>query len=322
MKRVAPIADRSTLSPSPQSVSMSTSFGFGLAVFGVLTIGLAALTAAASEVGPTASAFWRLALAVPVLGVLACARPGAWGRIRRLACGPMPPLAGAAFAATLGLWYEGQRLWSVARTSALHNLAPVVVLLVICWRNRSRPRLDHVAGLMLAVVGSGGLATISASISDRALTGDLLATAAAATLALYYMMVARICREAHAWEMMFLVCAFATPLLWVAAKIDATPIAPVTPTGWALVLLLAVSGRVAGQAALAAASRRLGALGTSAVALGEPATAALLAILLIGAPFLPVQFVCIAAVCAGIWMCQSRLPAARPARHPAPTAAE
>jgi len=100
------------------------------------------------------------------------------------------------------------------------------------------------------------------------------------------------------------------------------PIAPVMPAAWGLVLLLAFAGRVVGQAALAAASRRPGALGTSAVALGEPATAALLAIWLIGAPFFPVRFVCIAALCAGIWMCWSRLPTARAARHPAPTAAE
>jgi len=89
-----------------------------------------------------------------------------------------------AFAATLALGYEGQRLSSVAGTSALHNRAPVMVLLVICCRNRSRPRLDHVAALVLAVVGAGGLAAISASISDRALAGDLLATGAAVTLAL------------------------------------------------------------------------------------------------------------------------------------------
>src|SRR5882757_6676592 len=110
---------------------------------GLDTIGLAAMTASVfaiawspimvrfADVGPAASAFWRLVFALPVLV--------AWVRAERIAEGSPArrgPLtgegllavfaAGIAFAGDLAFYHAALPLTSVANASFISNLAPVI----------------------------------------------------------------------------------------------------------------------------------------------------------------------------------------------------
>jgi len=284
--------------------------GMALAIAGVVGLAWGAVLAASSDVGPLATAFWRMALTLPVCALLLLwHRSGQrLGTLLRESAQKHVWIAAPAFAATLMLWYAGQRLSSVATTSAMVNLSPVLVMLFVWLRYDRRPTARLLSGLGLAIGGAVVLALHSHALSDRALSGDLLALTGAATLAVYYVCITRLCRQVSAWEAMFLISLVATPLLWVAALTEAGPVAPSDGSGWMSLIALALIGQVGGQAALAAASRTLGALGTSAAALGEPAVAAMLAVLFLAAPVHALQAVGIAAVALGIWMAQARAP--------------
>src|SRR5689334_18035312 len=102
---------------------------------GATFIALSPIFVRLSDVGPTASAFWRVALAMPLLWplVLASRRghdaPPDWKWLL---------LAGAAFAGDLAFWHGSIRFTSVANATLLANLAApfVTAALWIFWRQR------------------------------------------------------------------------------------------------------------------------------------------------------------------------------------------
>src|SRR5262249_11978600 len=114
---------------------------------GATCIALSPIWVRVSDVGPTASAFWRVTLAVPLLWVLFFSVKTTEKKARP----PTPPflLAGLAFAGDLAFWHWSIRFTSVANSTLLANLASIFVTLAawILWRQRP-------SGLFLA-----GLAT-------------------------------------------------------------------------------------------------------------------------------------------------------------------
>jgi len=87
-----------------------------------------------SDTGPVASAFWRCALAVPVLWVWFFTHRQK-GDGRKVALMPLA-LAGMFFAADLGVWHFSILFTSVANSTVLANLQPIVVTLAgwLIWK--------------------------------------------------------------------------------------------------------------------------------------------------------------------------------------------
>src|SRR6266581_4056629 len=89
---------------------------------GATCIALSPIFVRVSEAGPTATAFWRVALAVPALWLLCpilkktpvSAATAGW---------PLFLAAGAAFAGDLAFWHSSIKLTSVANSTLLANLA-------------------------------------------------------------------------------------------------------------------------------------------------------------------------------------------------------
>src|SRR5947209_1177415 len=116
---------------------------------------------ASPEVGPVASAFWRTALAAPLLWIwlLASEHRGrtrnqaetkTWVRPQSLAS---LALAGLFFAGDLGVWHWSIVWTSVANSTLLANLAPIFVTLAgwLIWQ-RKVSRL-FLAGMFVAIGG-------------------------------------------------------------------------------------------------------------------------------------------------------------------------
>ena len=76
----------------------------------------------ASKTGPAAAGFWRFALALPLLAILASREPGGVATPPKWAL-----LAGLFFALDLSFWHYGIVMTSVANATVLCNLTPVVV---------------------------------------------------------------------------------------------------------------------------------------------------------------------------------------------------
>ena len=78
------------MTPADTPPPAAASLGLPGLVLGALLIGFAAIIVRLVEVGPTAAAFWRLALALPLIALLAESEPVV---PPRPSCRPAPPCA-------------------------------------------------------------------------------------------------------------------------------------------------------------------------------------------------------------------------------------
>src|SRR5262245_24695837 len=124
-------------------------------------------------VGPTASAFWRVALAVPILWMACGLKRGA---PLHPSSGKWPLLiaAGLAFAGDLAFWHKSIQLTSVANATLLANLASIFVTLAAWVFLRQRPTRLFLGGLALALAGVALLVHTSLEFSATGLAGDAL----------------------------------------------------------------------------------------------------------------------------------------------------
>ena len=157
----------------------------------LLAVAVAAVSTSAplirgADAPSLAIAFWRNALALPVLGAMVLARRDRRrearhldARERRLAL-----VAGLFLAAHFAAWVPSLALTSVASSVALVATQPVWAALIARWRGDYVPRLAW-WGIGSAMVGAVLLTGVDLSISPRALFGDLLALLGGALAAAY-----------------------------------------------------------------------------------------------------------------------------------------
>ena len=117
-----------------QSLALASLFA------GACAIGTSAVLVKLCDVGPVSSAFWRVALAIPVLALWArMADGGAAGgdpRTNRT----LLFLCGLFFAGDLAFWHWSIVLTSVANATLLANCAPIFVTLAAWLFFRRTPR--------------------------------------------------------------------------------------------------------------------------------------------------------------------------------------
>jgi drug/metabolite transporter (DMT)-like permease len=152
----------------------------------VLAVSTAAPLVRVADAPTLAIAFWRNALALPVLAVLVAASAGARASLRGLDRRErrLSLLAGLFLAAHFAAWVPSLSFTSVASSVALVSTQPVWAALI------ARRRGHHVArrtwwGIGLAMAGAVVLTGVDVQVSARALFGDVLALAGGALAAAY-----------------------------------------------------------------------------------------------------------------------------------------
>src|SRR5438045_4231386 len=143
---------------------------------GATCIALSPIFVRIADVGPSASAFWRVALAAPLLWPLA--RLGARSRAPRAAW-PLLFAAGFAFAGDLAFWHWSIRFTSVANSTLLADLASLFVTAAMWLFWRQRPSTRFLLGLAAALGGVWMLVRASLAFSATALLGDVVGLATA-----------------------------------------------------------------------------------------------------------------------------------------------
>lgn len=273
---------------------------------GVASIAYGSVLAAESEAGPVATSFFRFALASPICLAFGLLFDRGTGNLVRLFGRWQVWLAGAAFALTVGLWFAGQRISSVAGAGAVHNLAPVVVVGIGWLVFKALPRPSGLVGLLLAILGGVILVYEDfATLGHDALIGDELALTSAVTLAVYFLCIEKVSTSASAFTIIGLVTAIAAPFALLAAILLGEPLLPASPSGWAVLFGVALFGQIGGQAALARASVAIGAFGISTVSLAEPALAALLAFTILAQPVSIGEWLGICVLAVGVALAQN-----------------
>lgn len=258
---------------------------------------------AAPEVGPVGSAFWRTALAAPLLWIWAwrvAPSSGAGGAAPRF----LPLLlAGLFFAGDLAVWHWSIVWTSVANSTLLANLAPIFVTLAgwLFWKRKVSG--TFLVGMSVAIAGMFILVGPNFLVGGTRLIGDALGAFTAVFYAGYFLSI-KVARDAGASTARLM--AWSTTITAVAllpvALLSPQPMMPPTASAWAVMVGLALVTQIAGQGLIAYAFAHLPASLSSVSLLIQPVVATFVAWLLFKENVGLAQFVGGAVVLAGIWL--------------------
>ncbi len=255
-----------------------------------------------SEAGPTATAFWRVALAVPALWLLLGLRNGAQrGELLRNKF--LLLAAGVAFAGDLAFWHTSIKLTTVANSTLLANLASIFVTLAAWIFLRQRPSALFLAGLAAALAGVALLVKASLGFAGGALAGDALGVVTAMFYAGYILAVKGLRdRGETTLRLMALTTTLTALILLPVALASGEAMLPHTAYGWIVLLGLALISHAGGQGLIAYALAHLPATFSSVGLLLQPVIAAGFAWLLLGEPLVGPQVAGGLIVLAGIYL--------------------
>src|SRR5690349_4696861 len=160
--------------PDPPSAARAGRFAFAALILANLVLALGPWMVRLTDVGPVAAGFWRMALAVPFLFLLA----GLGSRrpiFPAAALLGLLTLGGLFFAADLAAWHVGIRLTKLANASLFGNSSSFIFTIYGFLVVRALPRRLQLAALGLAGAGTALLLGSSLEVSPQHFTGDLFA---------------------------------------------------------------------------------------------------------------------------------------------------
>jgi len=222
-----------------------------------------------------AIAFWRLALVLPVTGVLA-AQEGTAAPLRR-GTPMLMTLAGLLLALHFWSWIASLRYTAVASSVVLVSLKSVFAWVIAAVWLREHPTRREGWGIALAVVGASLIGVGDARFSFGALGGDGLALLGAATGAGYYVIGRRVRQTVGVWRYATGVYAVAAAALALLAIAVAVPLVGFAGRDWAVFGAMAAGPMLIGHTGMNYALRYFRATTVNVAALGEPVGATLLA---------------------------------------------
>lgn len=218
-------------------------FGLTALLLGNLALAFGPWFVRMADTGPIAAAFWRIAIAAPLLFVIAAAmgQPA-----RRL-----PPKmlwlflgSGLLFAADLAAWHLGIFQTKLANSNLLGNSTSFLLPLYAFVIAREWPSRKQGAALSLAALGAVLLMGRSYEVSPEHLVGDLLCLLAGAFYTAYLVIMARARESMAAWPTLaWVTLTSAGPLLIFALMLGET----IIPHDWTPLLLLALLSQIIGQ---------------------------------------------------------------------------
>lgn len=256
-----------------------------------------------ADTGPVAAGFWRLALAIPFLWLLARAagQPVHWpGRKLTLAIA----LAALFFAADLAAWHAGIRLTKLGNATLFGNFASFAFAAYGLWMARKWPSHLQAVALTLAAAGCGALMAGSAELSARHVRGDMLALAAGLLYTGYLVIVERARGTLQPLPLLFLATLFGACMLLPASLALGER---VMPGDWLPLFVLALTSQVLGQGLLVFALGHVPPLIVGLALLTQPAISAFIGWLAYGETLTALDWVGAAAVGVALVLVRLRL---------------
>ena len=276
---------------------------FGALLLGATCIALSPIFVRLAETGPTATAFWRVALAIPPLWILVWLLRGDSAAPRYRSRWMLLLAAAFAFAGDLAFWHASVKLTSVANSTLLANLASIFVTLAAWIFLRQRPTGQFVLGLAAALAGVALLVRTSLQFSASGLLGDFLGVVTAMFYAGYILAVKSLRDRGEATlQLMAVTTTLTAVMLYPAALASGEQMLPTSAYGWWVLLGLALLSHAAGQGLIAYALAHLGAAFSSVSLLFQPVMAALFAWVLLSEPLVALQVVGGVVVLSGIYL--------------------
>jgi drug/metabolite transporter (DMT)-like permease len=266
----------------PQPAERLRHLALPAVLLGGIAIGFSPILVRLSALGPVATGFYRLFLALPLLWLWM-----QWER-RRVVEGMTAvrwlPIAvpGILFAGDILFWHWSITYTTVANATLLANLAPVVVTFGAWIYLREPISFRFLVGMGLAMGGAALLVNASAALGAGRVLGDLFGLITACFFGGYVVAVARLRDRYTASTIMFYSSAVTCVLLLAATLVSGEGLLPRSPEGWIALLALAWISQAMGQGLIAYALGHLPASFSALAILIEPLTAAILGWLWLG----------------------------------------
>lgn len=250
-------------------------------LLGAVGIAFAPIFVRLSELGPSATAFYRLGLAAPILGLWLGFSSTSTSSLhpQKQGIGKKLPLmsAGLFFAADLAVWHWSIHFTSVANATLLANFAPIFVVLgswLLFGEKFSRWFLVAIA---LVLAGATLLVSASLNLDTQHLIGDGLGLLTAVFYAGYILSVSRLRLSFSTVTIALVSSTVGGLLLCLVAWLSGESLLPRTLSGWLVLLGLACISQVIGQSLIMFALAHLPSAFASVSLLLQPVTATILA---------------------------------------------
>jgi drug/metabolite transporter (DMT)-like permease len=238
-------------------------FGNAALAFGPWLVRLA-------DVGPVATGFWRLTIALPFL-LLAGRLAGQAAHWPRRALVVIVAVAAILYSIDLAAWNAGIRLTKLGNSTLFGNSGSFVFAVYGLWLAHRAPSARQGIALALAIGGAALLMSSSYELSSRNFAGDLLTLVAGLFYGGYLIFVERGRTELEPLPLLILATAFSIPIL---LAISALLGERVWPHDWTPLLIFALSSQVLGQGLLVYSIGTLPPLVVGLALLTQPAISA------------------------------------------------
>jgi len=292
----------------PSGTEYSFLIAFAALFVGALAMGISPVFVRNAETGPFASAFWRVALALPVLFLWAKFEARKLGvPLRSLLVMDRPIiLTGVFFAGDLIFWHLAIVNTNVANATLLATLAPVwVVLLAKPFLGEELHR-GTIIGLAICLIGAGALIGGNLQLNPQQLDGDIYGLITSLFFGLYFLAV-RVARRTHgAGVLIFQSTLITAALLLMVTLIAGQSLVPETYKGAGALAALGLLSHAGGQGLLAVALGSLSAVFSSLVIFIEAIAAAIFGWIFLNEPISAVQIGGGALVLTGIWFARPK----------------
>lgn len=278
-------------SPSPKLPAIGETgaqwaLPFAALLAGAMAMGISPIFVRLADVGPFASAFWRVAGALPLLWLWAASevRSGGEPLAATLRFDRAILAAGLLFAGDLIVWHLAIVSTTVANATFLALMAPVWVVLGSGLFIAEHVARNVVHGLILCVAGAAALVGSSISLAAGNLIGDLYAIATSVFFGGYFLAVRAARRRSGTARIVFLSSLISAAILLPVALIAEGDVLPHSAGGAAALVGLSVLSHTGGQGFLTYALGHLPAAFSSLVVFIEAPAAAIFGWVFLGEP--------------------------------------
>lgn len=240
-----------------------------------------------ADSGPVSAGFWRVALAIPLLALLARANGQRLGGIPRRVLASVL-LGGVLFGLDIASWHTGIGMTTLTNSTLFGNGGSLILMVwgFIAWRRG--PRGMEWLALAAALGGGAILLGRSLEVSPRTLLGDLFCLGAGVLYAGYLLILQDARKSLGSWALLTWSCLASAPVLLALALLAGEA---VWPENWLPVVGLMFSSQILGQGLLVYALRHFPPLVIGIALLCQPAVAALAGYLSFGEVLTPLDMV-------------------------------
>ena len=297
--------------PARSKISIKMGQGIPPALLALLSgtaiLGTIPIFVRLSELGPMATGFWRLGLALPLLWLWSVLANNETPKPHRPAKGNKYVwliIAGVCLAGDLALFNQALEFTSVTNETLLINTFPVFVATGAWLLFGERITRGFVLGLLIALVGAVTLVGSTFSIGLENILGDGLALSAAVLTAGFTLGMKQI-RSYFSVSVGLTGCSTVTSIVLLALSgLFGESLMPVGLSAWLPLLGLALISHIGGQSLITYSLAYLPASSASICYLMQPVVAAILAWIILQEPLGPWQAVGGAIVLGGIILAQ------------------